>query len=770
MTDVREATADLLDSRPEVAESLEQLLAIDRQHETWTFADIPLDSGTFGEVVSRNIVEKHDGEYRLADPTAVEAALRGESTPASTTPAISLSLPTVERRAVGMLVGALGFLALVRSLFVTRVFRDGHVVLGANDPYFYRYWVEKLVVDAGGLFDFAALSAMPDTVAMGEPLFVATLWWLSSLFGGMDAVGPVMAWYPVVSAVVTGALVYLLAVELTDDRRVGLASVLLLALIPGHALRTALGFADHHAFDYPWLALTILAVVVLARRGSLADLKSTPKSWAATLALGVALAGQTLAWEAGPLLIVPLGLYVAFRVLSDVRAGQSPLASNLGLVVGLLVGALLAAAGHASFGWHSEQVAFAPALLFVAVLFVLSVAELTFRADLPATALAGLEAVGGVVGVLAFRALLPDYWAKLVSELALFVAPRDIVETESLFSGDSMGFLLLFGFILALALPYVGWAALASYRKHRPEWVAPAVYAGYFFVLAGFQIRFVGEMAAVTAVFAGLGFVHLAERVDLARRPVPFRDSKPSVPESVEIPDSRGVASLVALFLIVASLSLVQVPVKMNQVTADGDLFETAQAIDTYAEEEGMAYPQNFVLSRWGTNRAYNYFVNGESRSYGYAQSTYTPFVRGSNASEWYGKLSNRVGFVVTEDRDYPPGTMQSRLHDHFGSQTEAAPGVAHYQAIFSTESGDTKAFRLVPGATITGGAASDSQVTVTTSVSIPGATFEYERTVETAADGSYRVTVPYAGDYSVNGTTVTVSESAVEQGETVAA
>ncbi|WP_338729816.1 STT3 domain-containing protein [Haladaptatus sp. DJG-WS-42] len=769
MTDVREETAALLEKRPEMADSLEQVLAVDAQQATWTFGDIPLDSGAFGEVVSRNIVEKHDDGYRVADRKAVKAALTGETTTERATPSVSFSLPAFDRRAAALLAGALVFLGAVRSLFLTTVFRDGHVVLGANDPYYYRYWVEQIVTNTNGVFDFSGLSAFPDAVAKGEPLLVATLWWVSSLFGGMDATGPVLALYPVVTAVITGALVYLLATELTDDRRVGLASVLLLALIPGHALRTSLGFADHHAFDYPWLALTMLAVVILARHGAFNDLKTRSKTWLATVALGVGVAGQTLAWEAGPLLIVPIGCYVAFRVVSDVRAGQSPLASNLALIPGLALGTLLTGFFHTSFGWHTAQVASAPAFLLVAVGGVLVIGEVGYRAGFSTAVLGTLEAVGAVGGVLAFRALLPEYWARLLSQVDRLITPQSIVETESLFNGDSMGFLLLFGFILALALPYIGWATLASYRKHQPQWIVGGVFAWYFFVLAGFQIRFVGEMAAMTAVFAGLGFVHVAERVELARRPVPFRETVSATRESVEIPDTKAIASLCVLFLIIASLSLVQVPVKMNQVTTDGELFETAQAIDTYAEEEEMAYPENFVLSRWGKNRMFNYFVNGESQSYGYAQSTYTPFMRASNSSEWYGRLSNRVGFVVTEDLDYPPGTMQNRLHEHFGSESETAPGVAHYQAIYSTESGATKAFRLVPGATITGQAAPNATVSLSTPVTIDGASFEYERTVTANANGTYRVTVPYAGEYSVNGQSVSVNETAVETGETVA-
>ncbi|QSG12831.1 Dolichol phosphate-mannose mannosyltransferase [Halapricum desulfuricans] len=67
MTDVRAATESLLEDRPDLETALEELLAVDAEHDTWTFEDVPFDSGTFGELVSRDIVEKTDGEYRLRD-------------------------------------------------------------------------------------------------------------------------------------------------------------------------------------------------------------------------------------------------------------------------------------------------------------------------------------------------------------------------------------------------------------------------------------------------------------------------------------------------------------------------------------------------------------------------------------------------------------------------------------------------------------------------------------------------------------------------------
>jgi hypothetical protein len=82
---------------------------------------------------------------------------------------------------------------------------------------------------------------------------------------------------------------------------------------------------------------------------------------------------------------------------------------------------------------------------------------------------------------------------------------------------------------------------------------------------------------------------------------------------------------------------------------------------------------------------------------------------------------------------------MQSRLHDRFGSRGDGAGGLAHYRALYATDSGDYKAFRVVPGATIAGSAAAGTEtVALATDVEIEGASFSYEREVA-VADGQFR-------------------------------
>ncbi|MDS0259765.1 hypothetical protein NDI56_10220 [Haloarcula sp. S1CR25-12] len=772
MSDER-GPSTLLADRPELESALETVLAVDAEQDGWTFDDVAVDSGVFGELVSRDIVESDGEGYRVADPSAVRRALDGETATATDDGGgvglDRLSLPAIEPRAVGLVTAALAVVALTRAYVYGSVYRGGDIVLSGNDPYYYRYWVEQVAAEAGGSVDIAALSTLPTGVTKGEPLLVATLWWVAQLFGGTtEAIGHVLAWYPVVSAVVSGALVYLLAVRLTSDRRVGLAAVLFLAIIPGHALRTSLGYADHHAFDYPLLGLTALALLVATTASrDRASLRSvTP--WAAAVGLGVGIAGQTLAWEAGPLLLAPVGIAVVAKTLLDVDAGRSPLLTTAPVLAGTGLAAGVVWTVHANWGWHTDLVASVPILLFLGVAGAVAIAALTARAGGTARQLAAVDGAAVVLGLLAVRSLFTERWTEAVSRTDRLFRSDAIAETAGLFDPGTLGFLLLFGFALVIALPAMAWGVRRA-ADDRADWLVLTAYAWYFLGLATLQVRFVGELATFVAVFAGYAFVWLATRVEVAR---PLRaDGR----VDALVPEPKTLGLLCVLFLLFGSLGIVQVPVKTSQITTDGGTYLTATAIDRDAADRGLEYPQNYVLSQWGQNRAYNYFVSGESRSYSYARTTYAAFLGGTNESRWYDRLRGRVGYVVTEDRTGGgPQTMQSRLHDNYGSQNGSVAGLSHYRAVYATESGSHRAFALVPGATIAGTAGPNATVTATATVSVPGDEFEYTRRTRANRDGRYRLVVANPGTYTVDSpettATVTVNETAVRNGTTRAA
>jgi dolichyl-diphosphooligosaccharide--protein glycosyltransferase len=765
----------VLDDRPELRDATAAVLAVDDEQDGWTFDDIPLDSGQFGELVSAGIVEKDGDEYRVADPDAVRAALSGDSEVGSDSGHGTALRDTLrfdfDARATGLLVAVLTVVFVARTYVIGSIYRGDDIVLSSNDPYYYRYHVEQVAANAGNLADVGALSVLPGGVTNGEPLMVATLWWVASLFGGSkEVIGHVLAWYPVVSALVTGVLLYLLALRVSSDRRVGLASVLFLAFIPGHAFRTSLGFADHHAFDYPWLGLTALALVVALTTATNRTALRRPQPWIAAVGIGVGIAGQVLAWEAGPLLVLPVSLVVLGQTLLDVANDRSALVRNAPVLAGVSLGAILAGGVHTVSGWHTALVASTPALLTVGTVVVIVTAEAARRFGGTARQLATVDIGLGVVSLLVFRFGFTEQWGTFDRRLDTLFRSDAIAETYGLFSADAFGFLFLLGLTLFLALPAMAWGIDLA-RNDRSGWLVASSYAWVLFALAVIQVRFVGELAPFLALFAGLAFVWAASWVDLARPALTTGDSDL---RDVLVPDNRAVASLVVLFLLFGALGMVQVPVKTSQVLVEDGTYGAATAIEADAAERGLEYPENYVLSRWGQNRVYNYFVNGESQSYSYARQTYGPFVAATDPDEAHGRISSRVRYVVTTEMELEePNTMYTRLHQHFGSQNGDVDGLAHYRPLFTSEDGSHKAFAVVPGGTVKGTVAPNSTVSVVTTVAVSDRKVDYERQTTAGRNGAFTVTVANPGTYTVttgdgSETTVEVTEQTVYDGGNV--
>ena len=323
---VEEATRSLVDDQPEIEQPLLEVVELDSDSDGWTFDDIPLDSGQFGELVSRDIATETDGDaYQLTDPDAVRRAIGDTPQPETTTEetdrdfALPVGLPAVDPRVLATV--AVGLLAMVvtRSMYYTAVFREGYRVSPANDPYFYRWWQAELLERSNGVTDLSMLAQVGDLRAT-RPLTHALNWWFAELLGGTPgAADTVAVWAPIFLTVALGIVLYGLVVLLTDDHRIALASLLLLALTPVHVVYTSLGFLEHRPYQYLWLTLLVLTLVWLAvdvrrrqqntdgRTAAAAHVRS-PQSWAVAGGLAVAVAASAHAFGGSPLTFVPVAL------------------------------------------------------------------------------------------------------------------------------------------------------------------------------------------------------------------------------------------------------------------------------------------------------------------------------------------------------------------------------------------------------------------------------------------------------------------------------
>jgi dolichyl-diphosphooligosaccharide--protein glycosyltransferase len=703
------------------------------------------------------------------------------------------------RGVVVALVVAAAFVA-VRALPYGQVFRERAVVLAGNDPYFYRFWVEQLLVRSPspvGLGVLADVSGPFDRV-VGEPFLAATLWLVSALLGGTpDVAGWVLAWYPVVAGLAGAAIVYATGAHVLEDRRTGALAAGLLAVMPGHAFRTSLGFADHHAFDYVWLLATVATLAYL-----LADERTRfARRWGA-VALGVSVAGLTLAWEGAPLMLVPAAASLAVSVPLDVSQGRSPRRTTTPVVAGFGLGAALTLAAHLLLGWLQLTVAVVPLLLAAGAATLVVAGDVAHRRSIPARRLAVVELAVPVVGFLLAAVLVGGIADRFVGGIGVLLGTGGVGETASTFRPSQLFGVSYFGLALPVALAVACWAGLRTLADDR-RWLVLTVFGWYFVVLAAAQLRFTGQLAPFVALFAAAGVVWVAARYGVVTMPDVLVGDDGETAESTtrgDGPPDRGdgddsegalgrlfgtadVSSRSALLVGVVVLVLVAssgpfLSEKVTGATVPDRNYETSMWMADYADERGWTYPDNYAFSQWGTNRVFNYFVNGQSANYTYAQRQYSPFVSSTNASGWYERLHDRVGFVVLEPLPRRANTMQERLYYTYGSRwaEQGYEAVSHYRAVYASSGGANRVFVLVPGARISGQATPNATLEFRTRVEIPHDSFPYRQQVRTGPDGGYDLVVPYPGEYEVrrggpdgNRTgTVAVPDAAVRNGTTV--
>lgn len=774
MVDVGKEAAQLLADKPELRSDLEAIVDIDDKSNTWQFSDVPVDSGIFGEIVARGIVEKTDDGYRVSHPAALKNVLKEGAEPDPTDEtsetihaSILDKIPEVSQRKLGTVILAVLLIVSPRAYNFSNIFRKGDVVLMANDPWFYRYLVEEYVMAMAGPLDFGSLTSLGKT----SPLFVASMGWFAKMIGGTpSAVGTVLSIYPVISSLLTAGLIYFTTVILTDSRFTGYFSVLILAVIPAHTFRTSLGFADHHAFDYLWLSFTVLFLVVLTKR------KIDPKI-GILCAVGVTfgIVAQVFSWRGGILLLPPIAGYFLLRVTSELRAGEAPIPQSLYEIVGLSFASIILVGGFLVLGWSRLGIIISVIAILGVTIGMVILGEFAYRLDISPT-VAGIS-----TALLSGLGIILVLWIPRSREIVdmgigYFTRTTEAgVGEASSFGLFGLSPWLYLGFFILLAVIVLIRSITTVYRDHRPTLLLLVVYGGYFFVLALIQRRFLGEFSLFVAVFSAIGFVQLAGWLDIIPR-INLVQPGP-IPEIGFTFDkiSDRIVPLILLFFLVASLSLVQIPVTVSQLTITPDQHDTAIRMADFGDDHGWEYPRNYVLSWWDRTRMYNYFVSFHSvpsLRYQYSRQNYVPFLSSTDPSPWYSRFEGKVGFVVTRNLDVqttpPKDSIFVRLHERYGSRGDGVPGLAHYRLIFKSTGESVKAFAVVPGATISGSSSPNSSIEVSSNVSIPEESFAYKRQTTVKKSGNFSVTVPYPGTYHIGNQTLFVSEHAVMNGSKI--
>lgn len=713
-----------------------------------------------------------------------------------------------------------GALLIFRINTYSFVLRGGDVVSGLNDPYYFRYWMEQLLAAADGPTDLSILSETSGQAFDGIRPATHALNWLLAELTGPDFVA---AWLPVASSLAVGVLLFGIAYRLTRDIRVGFTTVGMFAFIPLHAVYSGIGFLDHQVHQYFWLAVLLTGLVLLAGplrdthtddSASVSEYLTTPRTWGVAALTGIAVGVSVHVWGGSPLLIAPLLVYVVFRTPMDIRAGLSPGRALLPVVAAIVVGASVALGLHLILNWGELFVVLMPVYVVLGSVVIISAGELWRRLNLPPAGLIPVEGGLAAVGAWIATRVSADAIDRYTERSDDLFGRENVAEGVSLFEPSALtGPLLRLGLVFFIAVPALLWATTSVARSYEPGWLSIIVYTWALVALAAIQNRFAGQLSVVIAVFAGLGFVTLLGRLGLIRPVTGFPGPGPIAtlsqaitthtetdggddPESDETgtegppasPDRtqdritrlgspttrRAYLALGGSLAVTGVVSAALVDAQTRETSYSDAEYRAAQAIATHQEIVSREYPANFVLSRWGTNRMYNYFANGESESYGFARETYPDFLTEQSPDEWAENNRDRVGYVVieAEDADLPPGTAYHMLQERLGVAMEYRNPLSHYRLLSLAGDGDSpddwtlSAFAIVPGATITGTGTPGETVTTGIELAVSGVTFPYQQAATVNDEGEFALTVSYPGEYSLKGTQVQISESAVVAGQ----
>lgn len=583
-----------------------------------------------------------------------------------------------------IVIVALIIFVSLRLLNITSVIRANDIILSGNDPYAYRHLTEQLLAQAATL-DLLQVLASESLTATGEPLLLVFLWLPSTLLGGSPtSTGFILALYPIVASTLTAMLLYKLSTEVTGDWRVGVASIVILAFIPAHAVRTRLGFADHHAFDYLWLVVTALAAV------SLFSATNSRRQWRWGGVLGVGVAAQSLAWGAGPLLVAPLALIVVVKALTDLSQTQSPIQWGGPFVFGTVTGTAVTVSTHLVFGWQDTLTIGALGALSIGTAVVVLLAEAVHRYNKSVRAYIALHTIVLVCALLSAVFVVDSVpLLNLERQLQRLFHTPGISEALPLYKGSLLwNSTINFGFILILGFPYLLQKSLVTIMKPNDGFVVLASYTWWLLLLTFIQVRFAGELSHFLAVFGGIGTVSLASKLQSrTHSPPESHNVEPTTGQYTRSLSQhlsrRNFVARIGLLGMIGGTSAVRLPFAVSGVS-DSE-YAAIVWMREYASQQEWDFPQSRVLSSWGNARLYNYHVNGQSRSYGFSYQNYGELLSTSDPEGWSKDFNDKVGFIVVRRSHFGP--MYTELF------VKNATDVPNYELGFVSEDESLKVF-----------------------------------------------------------------------------
>ncbi len=237
----------------------------------------------------------------------------------------------IEKNAYFILI-LIFLLALVfRSFAFDKIFVDGNVLFQGYDEYYHARLITYAVHNFPGYMWFDSYVDYPNGIDVGwMPLYDLTTAFIILVLGlgspTVHTIETVAAIFPAILGALTVIPIFLIGKELLD-KKLGLLSAFLFAIMPSHILVSRLGAVDHHVAETLLFALILLLIILSLKKASGKNREATGQSVKSEKNGGIpgriftgnhmslaALAGVIIAvlvftWSAAPIYIAIFSMY-----------------------------------------------------------------------------------------------------------------------------------------------------------------------------------------------------------------------------------------------------------------------------------------------------------------------------------------------------------------------------------------------------------------------------------------------------------------------------
>jgi len=478
------------------------------------------------------------------------------------------------------------------------VFRGDIIAFAADDAVYHMRLAENLVENYPFRIWFEVFTIYPSGryLTFGGPLWTYLIATTSLVLGAgsptLELTRTVGAYFPPVIGALTVFPVYMIAKEVFD-KRVGLLSAFLVAVMPGQILsRSILGFADHHAgevfFSSLFLMFFIMAVKsVKSKKISFNDIAD--KNWnilrkpvAISILAGISFGLYMLQWSSGVFFGGIVAIFLVLQFILDHLKGRSVESLCIVSVVTFLSGFPLVLLffdprngfSSGSYSYLHLLITAGSAIFFLILgLISLKMKEKNIEKIYYPLTIAGIYAIGLVIAKLFVPAVFTSFQTFFTIFQSregggLTIAEASPPTHSHIFGaaaypnnfGSYPGILEIIStyYLALLAMAIIG--ALLIFRKWVPEKAILLIWCIVMFALTTGQNRWFYYYSVNVAILSGFIGIAFIDITGLKNLPARFR-SQVSTPQDLSgFISSNLPQHLLTIFIITIVIMMVFLP------------------------------------------------------------------------------------------------------------------------------------------------------------------------------------------------------------------